>query len=63
MSGLAGGADRPGIVPMYAVADVHAAARMVRELGGQAAEPVRQPFGRSAECVDDQGYQFSLHQP
>lgn len=63
MSGLWGGAREPGVMLMYAVADLDAAVRAVREHGGRADEPTTQPYGRSADCVDDQGFAFSLWQP
>jgi uncharacterized glyoxalase superfamily protein PhnB len=62
MSGMAGGADEPGAVLMYAVADIDAAVRTVRELGGEATDPQAQPYGRIADCVDDQGFIFGLWQ-
>jgi len=63
MSGMAGGADQPGAMLVYAVADIDAAVRTVRELGGQATDPQPQPYGRTSDCADDQGLQFSLWQP
>jgi uncharacterized glyoxalase superfamily protein PhnB len=61
--GLAGGADRWSITLAYQVDDVDLAAGRVRQLGGQAAEPTDRPYGRMAECVDDQGIPFQLWQP
>lgn len=61
MSGAAGGSAHPGTVPMWTVADIDAAVVRVREAGGTVlAEPSRQPYGRSAECTDDQGARFYL---
>jgi uncharacterized protein len=60
MTGLHGGHERTALVPMYAVADIAAAVARVRAAGGTATEPVRQPYGLSADCVDDQGFAFWL---
>lgn len=62
MTGLAGG--QPGEVQLcYRVADVDSATVVVRERGGQAEEPVAKPYGRLAECTDDQGTRFQLWSP
>lgn len=42
------------------VDDVNVAIERVRELGGTADEPVIIAAGRFANCVDDQGVQFSV---
>jgi uncharacterized glyoxalase superfamily protein PhnB len=63
MSGLWGGADEPGAMLTYAVADIDAAVQAIRELGGQASDPQQQPYGRMSDCVDDQGFAFSVWQP
>jgi uncharacterized protein len=48
----------------HAVDDVHAAVTRVRAAGGHADEPVREPFGLIANCVDNQGTHFALlHAP
>jgi uncharacterized glyoxalase superfamily protein PhnB len=60
MTGLHGGHERTTVVPMYAVDDIDAAVRRVRAAGGTATEPARQPYGITAECVDDQGSRFYL---
>ncbi|HEX6468982.1 MAG TPA: VOC family protein [Streptosporangiaceae bacterium] len=60
MTGMHGGHDRPAVVPMYSVADIGAAVARVRAAGGTATEPDRQPYGITAECVDDQGGRFYL---
>lgn len=61
MAGAAGGSARPTTVPMWTVADIDAAVARVREAGGTVlAEPIRQPYGVSAECTDDQGARFYL---
>ncbi|GHF58559.1 putative glyoxalase superfamily protein PhnB [Amycolatopsis bartoniae] len=62
--GLWGGPGRQvGWKVMYAVDDLDAALARVRELGGQAGDVERQPYGLSAECVDNQGIEFWLWQP
>jgi predicted enzyme related to lactoylglutathione lyase len=63
MSGVAGGSDRPMTVPMWTVADVDAAAQRVLGAGGEVLQPPsQQPYGRTAECEDDQGGRFYLGQ-
>ena len=62
MTGLHGGHDRATTVPMYQVDDIAAAVALVRDLGGTATEPERQPYGLSASCTDDQGTRFHLGQ-
>ncbi|MDQ2726971.1 MAG: VOC family protein [Actinomycetota bacterium] len=46
----------------FVVDDVDAAVERVRAAGGTAADPSDTPYGRSAECSDDQGMEFALHQ-
>jgi predicted enzyme related to lactoylglutathione lyase len=46
----------------YAVLDIDAAVERVRAAGGQATTPAEFPYGRLAECLDDQGLLFGLHQ-
>ncbi|MFJ8914569.1 VOC family protein [Amycolatopsis sp. NPDC102389] len=59
--GLWGGPGRQvGWKVMYAVDDLAAALDRVRAQGGQAGETERQPYGLSADCVDDQGIEFWL---
>lgn len=60
MTGMHGGHQQATVVPMYRVDDIQAAVGQVRALGGAAPEPERQPYGLSAECVDDQGTRFYL---
>jgi predicted enzyme related to lactoylglutathione lyase len=62
MMGLAGGAERALVQPVYKVDDVAAAARRVRALGGTATEPEVRPYGQMSECTDDQGTAFYLGQ-
>ncbi|MBV8930511.1 MAG: VOC family protein [Mycobacteriaceae bacterium] len=63
MGGVAGGSQRPATVPMWTVADVDAAVERVRGAGGTVLQPPsQQPYGRTAECTDDQGGRFYLGQ-
>lgn len=62
MTGMHGGADRCTVAPMFAVRDIAAAVAAVRAGGGTATDPERQPYGTTAECVDDQGLRFYLGQ-
>lgn len=62
MTGMWGGSGRQFIEPVYSVADVEAAVRRVRGLGGTATDPHREPYGLAAECVDNQGLAFGLMQ-
>lgn len=63
MTGMWGGAtDRQVTELMFRVADVEAAVRRVRDAGGIASDPERQPYGIMANCTDDQGMRFSLGQ-
>jgi predicted enzyme related to lactoylglutathione lyase len=60
MSGLAGGASRAAVVPMFRVDDIRAAVERVRAAGGRADEPRHEGYGIRAECADDQGVRFYL---
>ncbi|OBF26829.1 VOC family protein [Mycobacterium sp. ACS4331] len=61
MAGISGGHPQAVTVPMWTVADIDAAVTRVREAGGSVLqEPSRQPYGRMAECTDDQGGRFYL---
>lgn len=60
--GLAGGADRPAMACSYAVDDVAAAVERVRAAGGTSGDPEQRPYGAAADCVDDQGMPFALHE-
>jgi uncharacterized glyoxalase superfamily protein PhnB len=62
MTGIAGGATEPVVVPMYAVDDIEVAVAAVRTAGGEAGDIDRQPYGLTAECRDDQGLPFYLGQ-
>ena len=48
-------AGPPDLFCAYAVGDVDAAVERVRAAGGTAGAPTEEPWGRSAECVDNQG--------
>jgi predicted enzyme related to lactoylglutathione lyase len=61
--GLWGGQARPTLFCSYVVADAAATAARVRAAGGTAGELVRQPYGLTADCEDDQGLRFAIHQP
>ena len=43
--------------------DAAEAVARVRAAGSQANDPVRQPYGLSANCVDTDGVRFAVHQP
>jgi predicted enzyme related to lactoylglutathione lyase len=61
MAGVAGGAAQNVTVPMWTVEDIDAAVARVREAGGTVIdEPSQQPYGKSAQCTDDQGTRFYL---
>jgi len=56
--------DTKIIEVFFSVPDLDAAMKRVVELGGHADEPRGGgEFGRFAECTDDQGVRFGLHQP
>lgn len=55
-----GGRPEAAAVPSFAVADLDATVAAVRGAGGTASAPAQRPFGRAAECVDDQGLAFQL---
>ena len=61
--GLWGGQARTTLFCSYVVADAAAAAARVQAAGGRAGEPVRQPYGLSVDCEDDQGLRFAVHEP
>lgn len=50
----------PTLAPYYAVPDIDAAVALVRAAGGTAAGPADRSYGRTADCVDDQGLPFTL---
>lgn len=61
-SGVWGGQSYAGWKLMYAVDDIHSAVERVRAHGGQAVEPTQEPYGTTADCVDNQGVEFWLWQ-
>lgn len=61
--GIAGGAAQTGVTLYFRVADIQAAVARVRQLGGQADDPVLWASGWSAACRDDQGTPFTLSEP
>jgi predicted enzyme related to lactoylglutathione lyase len=60
MLGLHGGNAENTVVPMYLVDDIAAAVARVRSSGGTSTDPEQQPYGVTADCVDDQGTRFYL---
>ena len=60
--GLWGGQPRSTLFCSYVVGDAAAAAARVRAAGGQAGDPIERPYGLVAECTDDQGTRFAVHQ-
>lgn len=61
-AGIWGGQAYAGWKMMYAVDDLDAAVARVLSHGGRAAEPTTEPYGRTADCVDNQGVEFWLWQ-
>jgi len=61
--GLWGGQPRTTLFCSYVVDDATAAAARVRAAGGQAGDPIARPYGLVAECTDNQGTPFAVHQP
>jgi predicted enzyme related to lactoylglutathione lyase len=77
LPGHGGGRQAPGLTPpqalwpsdagpalfcSYVVDDAIAAVERARAAGGQAGEPVRQPYGLRADCVDIDGVRFAVYQ-
>ncbi|MBO0808436.1 MAG: VOC family protein [Actinobacteria bacterium] len=60
--GLWGGQPRSTLFCSYVVEDVAAAVARVRAAGGMADDPTRRPYGLVADCTDDQGVRFAVHQ-
>ena len=60
--GLWGGQPRSTLFCSYVVDDAAAAAARVRAAGGQAGDPIQRPYGLVADCSDDQGTRFAVHQ-
>ena len=61
--GLWGGEERSTLFLCFAVDDVAAAVRRVRQAGGQAHQPTEEPYGLVADGTDDQGVRFALVEP
>lgn len=55
--------DDAGARLWFVVDDIHAAVERVRAAGGTARTPILYPSGWAADCVDDQGSEFSLSVP
>jgi uncharacterized protein len=61
-AGVHGNDPSSGIFVFFSVTDLEKAIAKVRELGGEASEPVDEPgFGRFSTCRDPQGIRFGLH--
>lgn len=60
--GMGAAAGKPWVALCYRVADIDKALAVVRSQGGTAGEIQEKPYGRMAECVDDQGLLFHLWQ-
>ena len=60
--GLWGGQPRTTLFCSYVVDDAVAAAARVRAAGGRAGDPVQRPYGLVADCTDNQGTRFAVHQ-
>ncbi|MDQ6615286.1 MAG: VOC family protein [Actinomycetota bacterium] len=58
--GLFGGQERSTLFLCFAVDDVSGAIVRVRSAGGAAHDPRDEPYGRTADCVDNQGVAFAL---
>ena len=61
--GLWGGQPRSTLFCSYVVDDAAAAVARVRAAGGQAGDPIPRSYGLVADCTDDQGTRFAVHQP
>jgi len=51
-----------GVVLAYRVDDIAGAVGRVRSHGGTATDPVQRPYALEADCADDQGIGFYLHE-
>ena len=61
--GLWGGQEPSTLFLCFAVDDVAAAVRRVRQAGGEARQPREEPYGLVADGTDDQGVRFALVEP
>ena len=59
---ITAGDPSAGLFLCYAVTDLDAATDVVRAAGGTARPPEVREHGRVADCVDDQGLAFALHE-
>ncbi|MBA2552444.1 MAG: glyoxalase [Geodermatophilaceae bacterium] len=60
--GIFGGHRQPTLFCCYAVTDLDAALERVRAGGGSTEPPRDEPYGRTADCTDDQGIPFALNE-
>jgi uncharacterized glyoxalase superfamily protein PhnB len=60
--GLWASEGAPTLLCSYAVDSVDAAVDAVRAAGGTATEPDDRPYGRTSDCVDDQGMAFAVYE-
>jgi predicted enzyme related to lactoylglutathione lyase len=58
--GMSGTQEQPTLFLCFTVDDVDETIERVIDAGGQAGEPRDAPYGRVADCVDDQGMPFAL---
>jgi predicted enzyme related to lactoylglutathione lyase len=54
--------DEPMLLCVYAVDDVESARARVTAAGGTAGAARQEPYGLRADCVDDQGAPFAIHE-
>lgn len=47
----------------HAVSDIDATRDRIRAAGGECTVPTDEPYGRAANCIDDQGMPFAIYQP
>ncbi len=52
----------PMLLCVYAVGDLDAARARIAAAGGTAGEPRQEPYGLRADCIDDQGSAFAIHE-
>lgn len=58
--GFGGGVQASTLMVAYAVDDVAAVVRRIRDAGGQAAPPAAEPWGMTAMCTDPEGLRFAV---
>src|SRR5260370_3710480 len=61
--GVLGGQARSNLLVCFAVDDVDTGVERVWAAGGRVEEPTDEPYGRMADCVDDQGMAFCVFTP